>query len=432
MLWRIVQYVSEGWHDMNEDMAMLPPGKRNYILLSIFDFLYLFAWSATMAFFVIWTTQHLGISATQTGLLFSINAFIALLMQPFFGFISDKFGLKKKLIWILVALLLPVGPFFIYAYAPLLMYHFWLGAVLGGAYLGIIFNSGSGVIDSYIDKISRRYRFEYGRVRMWGSLGWAAAAWIVGKYIDSIPNLSFWLASCAIIIAAICFKLTKIELTEDEIEKTDSLKVSHALELAKNSQFWMLLLFTLFVTQIYDTYDQQFAQYFSMQFPTPEEGNHWYGILASVQVCGETLFLCLMPWFVNRTGAKWALVIAGTIMSLRIVGSAIQLGPVWIAAVKMMHAVEKPLILVSVFKFIAASFDNKLSSTVYLLVMFVASIATTIYSPVAGYLYDSIGFADTYLILGSVAGFFTLVSVFTLRGPRTDNVATQSQGSVVR
>ncbi|EKC2495402.1 oligosaccharide MFS transporter [Salmonella enterica] len=411
---------------------MLPPGKRNYILLSIFDFLYLFAWSATMAFFVIWTTQHLGISATQTGLLFSINAFIALLMQPFFGFISDKFGLKKKLIWILVALLLPVGPFFIYAYAPLLRHHFWLGAVLGGAYLGIIFNSGSGVIDSYIDKISRRYRFEYGRVRMWGSLGWAAAAWIVGKYIDSIPNLSFWLASCAIIVAAICFKLTKIELTEDEIEKTDSLKVSHALELAKNSQFWMLLLFTLFVTQIYDTYDQQFAQYFSMQFPTPEEGNHWYGILASVQVCGETLFLCLMPWFVNRTGAKWALVIAGTIMSLRIVGSAIQLGPVWIAAVKMMHAVEKPLILVSVFKFIAASFDNKLSSTVYLLVMFVASIATTIYSPVAGYLYDTIGFADTYLILGSVAGFFTLVSVFTLRGPRTDNVATQSLGSVVR
>lgn len=70
-------------------------GKRNYVLLSIFDFLYLFAWSSTMAFFVIWTTQHLGISATQTGWLYAINAFIALTMQPFFGFISDKFGTKK-------------------------------------------------------------------------------------------------------------------------------------------------------------------------------------------------------------------------------------------------------------------------------------------------------------------------------------------------
>ncbi|MRF68923.1 MFS transporter, partial [Escherichia coli] len=87
-------------------------------------------------------------------------------------------------------------------------------------YLGIIFNSGCGVIDSYIDKISRRYQFEYGRVRMWGSLGWAAAAWIVGKYIDSNPNLAFWLASIAIVIAAICFMLTKIELSEAEMQKT--------------------------------------------------------------------------------------------------------------------------------------------------------------------------------------------------------------------
>ena len=333
----------------------MTPGKRNYLLLSLFDFLYLFAWSSTMAFFVIWTTQHLGISATKTGLLYSVNAFIALLMQPFFGFISDKFGLKKRLIWLLVALLL---------------------------------------------------------------LGWAAAAWIVGKYIDSNPNLAFWLASLAIVIAAICFMLTKIELTDADVARSESLKVSHALELAKNGQFWMLLLFTLFVTQIYDTYDQQFAQYFSLQFPTPEEGNRWYGILASIQVCGETLFLCLMPWFVNRTGAKWALIIAGLIMSVRIVGSAVPLGPVWIGAVKMMHALEKPLILVSVFKFIAANFDHKLSSTVYLLVLFVASIATAIYSPLAGYLYDTIGFADTYLILGGIAGLFTLISVFTLQDKR--------------
>ncbi|MEH2718530.1 MFS transporter, partial [Klebsiella pneumoniae] len=51
-----------------------------------------------------------------------------------------------------------------------------------------------------------------------------------------------------------------IELTDADVARSESLKVSHALELAKNGQFWMLLLFTLFVTQIYDTYDQQFAQ----------------------------------------------------------------------------------------------------------------------------------------------------------------------------
>ncbi len=50
--------------------------------------------------------------------------------------------------------------------------------------------------------------------------------------------------------------------------------------------------------------------------------------------------------------------------------------------------------------------------------LFVASIATAIYSPLAGYLYDTIGFANTYLILGSVAGLFTLISIFTLQDKR--------------
>lgn len=401
-------------------------GKRNYILLSIFDFLYLFAWSSTMAFFVIWTTQHLGISATKTGWLYAINAFIALTMQPFFGFISDKFGTKKSLIFLIIALLLPIGPFFIYVYAPLLVSSFWLGAVLGGIYLGVIFNSGCGVIDSYIDKISRRYSFEYGRVRMWGSLGWAAAAYIVGRNINDNPNLSFWLASIAIVLAAVCFMLTKIEVTLEEEKMTSSLKGVHVFELAKNKQFWMLIIFTLFVTQIYDTYDQQFAQYFSLQFSSVDVGNKWYGTLASVQVCFETLFLGLMPWFVNRVGAKWALVIAGTIMSVRILGSAVPLGPVWIATVKMMHAIEKPLILISVFKFISQNFDHKLSSTIYLLVLFAASIATTVYSPVVGYLYDTIGFANAYIILGVIAGVFTLFSAFSLNNKK-DKVINLSQ-----
>ncbi|MDM8794656.1 MFS transporter, partial [Klebsiella pneumoniae] len=217
-------------------------------------------------------------------------------------------GLKKRLVWFLILLLLPVGPFFIYVYAPLLVNAFWVGAVLGGVYLGIIFNTGCGVIDSYLDKVSRRYEFEYGRVRMWGSLGWAFATWLTGKYIDSNPDIPFWMGSIAILLAGFCFLFTRIDLTKDEVNATESLKVVNALELLKNKQFWMLMIFMLFVNQIYDTYDQQFAQYFSMQFTTRAEGNHWFGVLGSIQVCFETVFLAIVPFFVNRIGAKKALI----------------------------------------------------------------------------------------------------------------------------
>ncbi|MFW8080193.1 MFS transporter, partial [Klebsiella pneumoniae] len=85
-----------------------------------------------------------------------------------------------------------------------------------------------------------------------------------------------------------------------------------------------------------------FAQYFSMQFTTRAEGNHWFGVLGSIQVCFETVFLAIVPFFVNRIGAKKALILAGTIMTARILGSAIELGPIWIASMKMAHAIEKP------------------------------------------------------------------------------------------
>ncbi len=45
---------------------------KNYLLLSLFIPLPVH-WSSTMAFFVIWTTQHLGISATKTGAQHSVQ-----------------------------------------------------------------------------------------------------------------------------------------------------------------------------------------------------------------------------------------------------------------------------------------------------------------------------------------------------------------------
>ena len=40
-------------------------------------------------------------------------------------------------------------------------------------------------------------------------------------------------------------------------------------------------------------------------------------------------------------------------------------------------------------------------------------------SPLAGYGYDRIGFADTYLLMGCAVAATTLVSCFLLRGERS-------------
>ena len=383
---------------------------RNYFALSAVSFLHLFAWSAAMSFFAIWLGQHLGIGATKTGLLYSANALAALCMQPVLGFISDKIGLKKTLLFTILIILLLIGPFFIYIYGPLLVSNFYLGAILGGIYLGFIFNAGYGVIDSYINKVSIKYGFEYGRARMWGSFGWAAATYTTGIAMNINPNLAFVSASLAALIAIICLSMAKVEISDVEMKKANSVSLKDIKHLLQNKDFLFLLFFMIGVGCVYDVYDQQFGVYFVSQFESQAEGNRWFGDLGAIQTFFEAIFLFVTPVIANKLGAKRTLILAGTIMSIRIIGSSLEWGPLWIAAVKCIHSFEKPLFLVGQFKYISKNFDLRLSASIYLGCLCASSICASIFSPLFGSMYESIGFSQSYLYIGIVAGICTLIS----------------------
>lgn len=389
---------------------------RNYFALSAVSFLHLFAWSAAMSFFAIWLGQHLGIGATKTGLLYSANALAALWMQPVLGFISDKIGLKKTLLFIILIILLLIGPFFIYIYGPLLVSNFYLGAILGGIYLGFIFNAGYGVIDSYINKVSIKYGFEYGRARMWGSFGWAAATYTTGIAMNINPNLAFVSASLAALLAIICLSVAKVEISDVEMKKASSVSLKDIKHLLQNKDFLFLLFFMIGVGCVYDVYDQQFGVYFVSQFASQAEGNRWFGDLGAIQTFFEAIFLFVTPVIANKLGAKRTLILAGTIMSIRIIGSSLEWGPLWIATVKCIHSFEKPLFLVGQFKYISKNFDLRLSASIYLGCLCTSSICASVFSPFFGSMYESIGFSQSYLYIGIVAGICTLISQKLLIG----------------
>ena len=399
-------------------MLNLDVRKRNYIAISAVSFFYLFAWSAAMSFFVIWLGQVMGIGSAQTGILYSANSLMALVMQPLFGYVSDKIGLRKNLLLGILLILLPIGPFFIYVYGPLLKSFFWLGAIVGGIYLGFVFNAGYGAIDSFMDKVSRKYGFEYGRCRMFGSFGWAAATFLAGRIININPNITFWLASLAGLLAMIALASTKIDLSMEEKEKADSVKLKDTFGLVKNKKFIFLLIFMIGVGSIYDVYDQQFGTYFVQQFSSKAAGNKWFGDLGSIQTFFEAIFLAFAPVICKKLGAKRTLLLAGTIMSIRIVGSSFQWGPFWIGIMKCIHSFEKPLFLVAQFKYISLNFDLRLSSSVYLGCLFTSSAMSIILSPLFGTLYAAIGFSTTYVLIGILSSIFTLMSMKLLTGDK--------------
>lgn len=412
---------------------MQKSGRQYYFLLSGLFFFFFFTWSSSFSLISIWLGQTLGLKGMDTGIIFSAISLVALCLQPLYGFIQDKLGLRKNLLWVIGFLLLLSGPFYIFVYAPLLKFSIILGAALGGLYVGATFFAGIGALESYIERVSRIAGFEYGRSRMWGSLGWAAATFFAGLLFNIDPNINFVLASisaCAFLFILCFIRVAKIDaMGQLEYGKTSQLKIADALGLLKLSQFWALVVFVVGVS-MYNVYDQQFSVYFSHQFATPEEGNRMYGFLNSLQVFLEAGGMALAPFLVNRIGAKNSLILSGAIMTLRIIGSGLVEGPVLISIMKLLHAVELPILLIAIFKFISTRFDHRLSATLYLVAFqFVSQVCASFLAPLAGYGYDRIGFADTYMIMGCITGVFMLIAAFLLKGDKQIKLVT-SKGVV--
>lgn len=375
-----------------------------------------------MSFLAIWLKGPIGLNGVQAGTVFAANSIAAMCCQPLYGILSDRFGLKRHVPIFIAAMVLLCGFFFTFVYAPLLQVSLIAGAAVGGFYLGLTFMAGSFALESFVDRVGRRYGFEYSRVRLWGSLGFASAALFSGRLYNLDPRINFFLASAAGLLLIPVILATRIEPERGEQDAVEALSPVQSLSVLRQPKFWGFMVLILGVTNLYLVYDQQFPFYFASMFPTPAEGNVMFGYLNSAQIFVEAGMLAVAPFIVMRTGAKHGLLLAAAIMIVRIGGSALATGPVMISACKMLHAVELPILAVSIFRYIAYHFDSRFASTVYLVgVSFGHSLGLAILSPIAGKSYDLIGFPATYLLIALGALIFWIASWFALAPtPRTD------------
>jgi len=389
--------------------------QSHFRFLCTFVYVYFFAQAMSMSLLALWLRSTLQLSGTETGIVFSANFIAAMCSQPVYGYLSDKVGMRKHVLWAVGVMCMLSGLFLVYVYGPLLKSHILAGAALGGIYLGITFIAGSYAIESYVDRIGRAYGFEYSRVRLWGSLGFASAAFMTGRLYNLDPHINFMLASMAGLLLVLMLAFWRLPEHDNVAAAGEKLRLADALALLRDKAFWRFMVFILSVTNLYLVYDQQFPSYFASQFPDKATGAAMFGYLNSLQIFVEAAGLFVSPLLVRRIGAKHGLLLAGSIMIVRIAGSGLAVGPVSISAMKMLHSIELPILVVSVFRYIACHFDNRLASTVYMVgVSFGHSLGLALLSPVVGKAYDLIGFNHTYLLLAAVGAVFLTLSAFAL------------------
>ena len=377
---------------------------KNYSISCLFFLFFFIGWGCCYPYLSLWLTETIGISYTDVGLVYSFTAIIAVCVQPLFGFISDKLVYRKHLMWMLAIIITLFAPYWIYVFAPLLKYNVILGAFAGGVYIGMAYGAGCG--------------FEFGRARMFGGIGAAIGTFAAGKLYGIDQNMIFWLASAAGVCLLFIVWKTQVDTSgtaAQQQSKTAPVTFNDAVALLKLKKFWFFAIYMIGVGAVYETYDQQFAIYYSHFFESKARGAEVFGYLTTGQIFLDAVVMFFAPWFVNKIGPKNALLYCGMIMSLRIIGSAWAVGPVSISLIKLLHGFESSVLLVAALKYITANFNPLLSATVYLIgFQFAKSFSSIFLSTGIGHMYQSIGFTSSYIVLGSIALCFTLISFITL------------------
>lgn len=177
------------------------------------------------------------------------------------------------------------------------------------------------------------------------------------------------------------------------------------------------IVYVVGVASVYDVFDQQFANFFKSFFASPQRGTEVFGFVTTGGELLNALIMFCAPAIVNRIGAKNALLTAGMIMSVRILGSSFASSAVEVVILKMLHMFEIPFLLVGTFKYISSAFNPRLSATLFLIGFNLSKqLSGVVLSAWVGRMYDTVGFHQAYLILGCITLSFTLLSFVTLRG----------------
>lgn len=400
-------------------MTMAVFNRNAYLRISLCLFLFYFSWSATWSFLAIWLGDSIGLSSVKIGYVLSVNALFALIIKPVFGYIMDKLGLKKNLLICVAILSIFAAPFFIFIYQSLLQTNLIAGMLIGGLYLGTAYLAGVLVFESYADRYSRAWGFEFGRVRMWGSAGWAVASIFAGQLFNINPHINFIVTSAGTVLVFLVLLSLKtngegIDWQAVNAAKKEKVNKQDLGLLFRDAGFWVLMLFYGGIIWMMQSAEQQFPRYFVTFFVDHQTGNAALGYMGFVQSACEFALMCMVPLLINRIGARNGLLLAGFIIGLRLVLSAFATQPWMIIVIKPIYGLEMSLLLVSIFKYLASHFDKRLTGTIYMVLGCFNYLGITAINPVAGYFYDKHGFADTYLVMGVIAWIITLVGIKVL------------------
>jgi len=391
-----------------------------YLQSSTTLFVFFASWGIWWSFFSTWLDKSLGLSGGQIGMIYSVNSITSIVVLLFYGMAQDRLVLRRHLVITASVVMACLAPFAIFLYEPLLKNAFVLGLIVGSIYLPFGYTSAVGLLEAFSERLSRTYGFAYGSARGWGSLGYAVAALFTGFIFTIDPHINFYLGSALGVLnllIQIFWKTDKVPLAPGHSDHPKAPTLREIVSVLKLKHLWVIIAFVIASWTFYNLYDNQmFPNFYRGLFPNEDIGLHTYGILNSAQVFLEGFCMMLVPLLMRKVGVRNILLMGVTVMCLRILGSAVFTDPVIVSIVKMFHAIEVPLFVLGIFRYLTLHFPSALSATLYMVGFEIAAqLGSALFSTPFGFIRDALGYQPTFLVIAGIVACAGVWAFFALK-----------------
>ncbi|MDG5789927.1 MFS transporter [Evansella sp. AB-P1] len=341
--------------------------------------------------------QHLGLTGSQIGVLLAVGPAAAIIAQPFWGFMSDKWKTVKRVLLICLSCSLALGiiVFQLTEYLiliPLLFIFFSFTSPSGG--LG----------DSLAQKVSVKNNVSFGSIRLWGSLGFGVSNLICGFILAQIgiTNIYFLYAIFIFVAILFCYASPDSEPSKKPVE------LISALKLLKNPKL-MIFLGMIMVIGLTHRINDSFIGLYIIELG----GNESYiGISWAFAIVTEALMFAFSVYWFRRFHPLTLINIAAFLYFVRWLLMSFAPDPSFVLVIQLFHGFTFGIMYLTAFQFVTKLVPEELESTGHLLFISIFfGLSGVIGSLIGGNVMNAFDVRTLYTVMAVLAAIGFMGSV---------------------
>ena len=346
----------------------------SYLLMYFFYFFSLAVFSGYISVYLMDKAYH----ASQVSMVVSCSFILSMIIQPIVGYFNDHYS-QKRLNMLILLLAAVLGIIFIYAqniYMIALIYSLALG----------LFNAANPVIEN----MATLSRFSYGKIRIWGTIGYAVASKISGVIYDDVsPEAMYTFFTIGLILCVIGIYGTQNvkQVKTQKKEKTTGL-------FQKNFIIYLVIVCLFYaITNTNTTYLPAMFQNLGLSMNT-------ISTVIFILTLSELPIIYFSPYYMNRLSNKQLLVGIFVLLIVQFFTYSFIKQEIIVIIVSICtKAVSTMLFIMLNLRIVTTIVDMKHQMSALALVQTCRNFGSIVFQFVAGYLIDFYSYDIFYLIL---------------------------------